>query len=134
MFKKIFLPGISAIVLFGILFSLPGVKNSVFESIQLQILLLISGLAASLIELTISSLGLLPRNTHDRKIIWFIRISLYGAIAWGCVMFLIAKDFHFTRDIDGITETLIVSVIGSLIGLCTFTLLFNVFKKQPKSN
>ncbi len=134
MIKKIFFPGISVIVLFGILFSLPGVKNSVFEDTQLHVVVLISALTACSMELVISSLGLLPKNSHDRRVVWFIRFSLYMAIAWGCVMFFMGKDFHFTRNINGIIETLVVSIIGSLIGLCSITLFLNVFKKHIKQN
>jgi hypothetical protein len=133
MFKKVILPGFIVVVLFGILFSLPGVKNSVFEKTHLQLLLCISVMIAGLIEFSISTLHLLQDNSRDRKVMWFIRISAYAAIAWACVMYLMGKDFHFVRDIDGITETIIISLIGSLIGLCSITLFLNVFKKQPKS-
>jgi len=132
MFKKIILHGLVIVILFGILFALPVVKNSLLSSVQLNTILVVSVILAGLVEYAISSIDLLLKNMQGIRIAWFIRASIYLVIAWGHVIFLTAKNFNFLQDDKRITQTIVISLIASVIGLCSFRFFFNILKKQPK--
>lgn len=134
MVKKIFIPCIFVIFLFWLLFAIPGIQDSVLKNNHTKTLLVFSALLSCFIESVIFYLDITPRSSHEKRVIWGIRIFLYMAISWGQVMYQIAKDMRFSRNIDGITQTIFISLIASCIGFFTITLFLNVFKKQPKTN